>query len=193
MAEKMKAEKKNRVVEYLLSEHKLENYLLLFLGLFAIELGVILLQGKLLTIPEEAWLIGGKTNTIVFSWVLIGLGAISIVLVASSFYRPSFTEIRHITGLKWKEFLWNVVKVVLFSVVLALFFIGCDWVIEKIIQLLKNTAGFLTCVMTIPTLIKKMTSMSKAYTRIFCGWARYRTKCFTARTILSSATSTLSS
>ena len=125
MAEKMKAEKKNRVVEYLLSEHKLENYLLLFLGLFAIELGVILLQGKLLTIPEEAWLIGGKT--------------ISIVLVASSFYRPSFTEIRHITGLKWKEFLWNVVKVVLFSVVLALFFIGCDWVIEKIIQLLKNT------------------------------------------------------
>ena len=92
MAEKMKAEKKNRVVEYLLSEHKLENYLLLFLGLFAIELGVILLQGKLLTIPEEAWLIGGKTNTIVFSWVLIGLGAISIVLVASSFYRPSFTE-----------------------------------------------------------------------------------------------------
>ena len=155
MAEKMKAEKKNRVVEYLLSEHKLENYLLLFLGLFAIELGVILLQGKLLTIPEEAWLIGGKTNTIVFSWVLIGLGAISIVLVASSFYRPSFTEIRHIcmpaipppttitrfpiTGLKWKEFLWNVVKVVLFSVVLALFFIGCDWVIEKIIQLLKNT------------------------------------------------------
>ena len=139
MAENMKAEKKNRVVEYLLSEHKLENYLLLFLGLFAIELGVILLQGKLLTIPEEAWLIGGKTNTIVFSWVLIGLGAISIVLVASSFYRPSFTEIRHITGLKWKEFLWNVVKVVLFYVVLALFFIGCDWVIEKIIQLLKNT------------------------------------------------------
>ena len=134
----LKAEKKNRVVEYLLAEHKLENYLLLFLGLFAIELGVILLQGNLLTIPEEAWLIGGKTNTIVFSWVLIGLGAISIVLVASSFYRPSFSEVKHITGLKWKEFLWNVVKVVVFSVVLALFFIGCDFVIEKIIQLLKN-------------------------------------------------------
>ena len=30
MAEKVQAEKKNRVVEYLLSEHKLENYLLLF-------------------------------------------------------------------------------------------------------------------------------------------------------------------
>lgn len=138
MAEKVKTEKKSRVLEYLLSEHKIENYLLLFLGLFAIELGVLLLQGELLTIPEDAWLIGGKTNTMVFSWVLIALGAVSIILVAASFYRPSFSEIKHITGLKWKEFFWNVVKVVVFSIILALFFVACDWVIEKIIQLLKN-------------------------------------------------------
>lgn len=138
MAEKVQAEKKNRVVEYLLSEHKIENYLLLFLGIFAIELGVILLQGELLSIPEEAWLIGGKTNTTIFSWVLVGLGAISIVLVAASFYRPSVYEIKHITGLKLNEFLWNVVKVLGFTIVLALFFIGCDFVIEKIIELFKN-------------------------------------------------------
>ena len=138
MAEKVQAEKKNRVVEYLLSEHKIENYLLLFLGVFAIELGVILLQGQLLSIPEEAWLIGGKTNTVIFSWILVGLGAISITLVAAAFYRPSIAEIKHITGLKFNEFLWNVVKVISFSVVLALFFIGCDFVIEKFIQLMKN-------------------------------------------------------
>ena len=122
MAEKVQAEKKNRVVEYLLSEHKIENYLLLFLGVFAIELGVILLQGQLLSIPEEAWLIGGKTNTVIFSWILVALGTISIVLVAAAFYRPSIAEIKHIS----------------FSVVLALFFIGCDFVIEKFIQLMKN-------------------------------------------------------
>lgn len=138
MAEKVQAEKKNRVVEYLLSEHKLENYLLLFLGVFAIELGVILLQGELLSIPEEAWLIGGKTNTTIFSWVLVGLGAISILLVAAAFYRPSIAEIKHISGLKANEFLWNVIKVLGFTIVLALFFIGCDFVIEKFIQLMKN-------------------------------------------------------
>lgn len=138
MAEKVQAEKKNRVVEYLLSEHKIENYLLLFLGVFAIELGVILLQGQLLSIPEEAWLIGGKTNTIIFSWILVALGAVSIVLVAAAFYRPSIAEIKHISGLKFNEFLWNIVKVIGFSVVLALFFIGCDFVIEKFIQLMKN-------------------------------------------------------
>ena len=138
MAEKVQAEKKNRVVEYLLSEHKLENYLLLFLGVFAIELGVILLQGELLSIPEEAWLIGGKTNTTIFSWILVGLGAISILLVAAAFYRPSIAEIKHISGLKANEFLWNVIKVLGFTIVLALFFIGCDFVIEKFIQLMKN-------------------------------------------------------
>ncbi len=138
MAEKVQAEKKNRVAEFILSEHKIENYLLLFLGIFAIELGVILLQGKLLSIPEEAWLIGGKTNTTIFSWVLVGLGAISIILVAASFYRPSISEIKHITGLTKKEFFWNCVKVICFTVILALFFIGCDFVIEKIIELFKN-------------------------------------------------------
>lgn len=139
MAEKVvKEEKRNRVVDFILEEHKVENYLLLFLGVFAIELGIILLQGKLLTIPEEAWLIGGKVATKIFSWILVGLGAVSIVLVAASFYRPSFSEIKHIKGLKKKEFLWNIVKVVCFSIVLALFFIACDWVIEKIVQLIQN-------------------------------------------------------
>ena len=145
MAEKVKEEqKKNRVVEFILTEHKIENYLLLFLGIFAIELGVILLRGladsskALLIIPDTAWLIGGSVKTKIFSWILVALGAISIVLVASSFYRPSFDEIKHIKGLKKKEFFWNVVKVVCFSVVLAVFFILCEFLIKLGIQAIGN-------------------------------------------------------
>ena len=40
-------EKRNRVAEFILTEHKFENYLLLFLGIFAIELGAILLTNFL--------------------------------------------------------------------------------------------------------------------------------------------------
>lgn len=133
-----KPEKRNRALQYIAHEHRIDNYLLLFLGIFAIELGVILLQGELLTIPTEAWLIGGKTNTLIFSWILVALGAISIILVASTLYRPSFSEIKNIKGLKFKEFVWNVIKVVVFSIILALFFVACDLVIEKIIDALKN-------------------------------------------------------
>lgn len=139
-----KEEKKNRVVEFILSEHKLENYLLLFLGIFAIELGVIILRGladtskALLIIPDTAWLIGGAVKTKIFSWILVALGVISIILVATSFYRPSFDEIRNIKGLKKKEFFWNVVKVICFSVVLALFFVLADYVIEIIMKAINN-------------------------------------------------------
>ncbi len=139
-----KEEKKNRVIEFILSEHKLENYLLLFLGIFAIELGVIILRGladtskALLIIPDTAWLIGGAVKTKIFSWILVALGTISIILVATSFYRPSFDEIRNIKGLKKKEFFWNVVKVVCFSVVLALFFVLADYVIEIIMKAINN-------------------------------------------------------
>lgn len=145
MAEKVKEEqKKNRVVEFILTEHKIENYLLLFLGIFAIELGVILLRGltdsskALLIIPDTAWLIGGALKTKIFSWILVALGVISIVLVASSFYRPSFDEIKHIKGLKKKEFFWNVIKVVCFSIILALFFVLCEFLIKLVIQAIGN-------------------------------------------------------
>ena len=69
-------EKRNRVAEFILTEHKFENYLLLFLGIFAIELGAILLT-NFLTINEGAWLIGTQVGKTVFAWVLVGLGAVS--------------------------------------------------------------------------------------------------------------------
>ena len=60
---------------------RVENYILFALGIFAIVLGILLLQGTRFTIPEETWLIGGSLNTKIFSWILIGLGIVSIPLV----------------------------------------------------------------------------------------------------------------
>lgn len=130
MAEKVK---KNRVVEFVLKEHKYENLILALLSIFAIELGVLLLSKTYLTIPAEAFLIGRYSTQ--FSWILIVLGAISLILSVSSFFIPSLAEIKHIHGLKKAQFFWNVVKVFAFSLVLALFFTLCDWVIESIIKL----------------------------------------------------------
>lgn len=130
MAEK---EKKNRVMDVLLKEHKWENLVLAILAIFAIELGVLILSGNYLSIPEEAFLIGKYWKA--FSWVLVGLGAVSFILAVSSFFVPSLAEIKHITGLKKGEFFWNVVKVFAFSAILALFFMGADTVIQLVIEL----------------------------------------------------------
>ncbi|MGM9900127.1 MAG: preprotein translocase subunit SecE [Bacilli bacterium] len=131
MAEKQN--KKNRVMDVLFTEHKWENLVLAILAIFAIELGVLLLTKNYLTIPADAFLIGKYWK--VFSWVLVVLGAVSLILSVSSFYAPSFAEIKNISGLKKKEFFGNVLKVFIFSVVLALFFLLCDFVIETILNL----------------------------------------------------------
>ena len=130
MAEK---EKKNRVVDVLVKEHKWENLVLAILAIFAIELGVLILSGNYLSIPEEAFLIGKYWKA--FSWILVGLGAVSFILAVSSFFVPSLAEIKHISGLKNGEFFWNVVIVFAFSAILAVFFMGADALIQLVIQL----------------------------------------------------------
>lgn len=131
MAEK---EKKNRVMDVLLKEHKWENLVLAILAIFAIELGVLLLSKTYLTIPADAFLIGKYWKP--FAWILVALGAVSLILAVSSFYVPSFAEIKHITGLKKKEFFSNVLQVFLFSIILAVFFFLCDLAIESIMNAL---------------------------------------------------------
>ena len=79
MAEKAKQiEKKSRIREFIEKDYKYENLLLAVLSIFALELGVLLLAGYLV-IPESAFLIGGAVASKVFSWILVALGAISLV------------------------------------------------------------------------------------------------------------------
>lgn len=133
MAEK---EKKNRAMDVLLKEHKWENLILAILSIFAIELGVLILTETYLSIPEDAFLIGKYWKE--FSWVLVGLGAVSLILSVSSFYVPSLAEIKHLTPEKKTVFFWNVVKVFAFSVIVVAFLFVCDWAINLVIELVSG-------------------------------------------------------
>lgn len=131
MAEK---EKKNRVLQAIAHEWKYENLILVVLALFAIELGVLLLGGYL-TIASSAFLIGEYWK--VFAWVLVVLGALSLIFAVSSFYRPSIAEIKHVSSLSRKEFFGNVLIVIVFSAILALLFVSYDALIELVLNLFK--------------------------------------------------------
>ena len=124
-------EKPNRIAQFLNTEYKFENFLLVALSLFAIVFGVLILQDTF-SIPADAFLVGQYGD--VFAWVLIVLGVISLLLWAIPFYRPSISEIKHIKGLKRREFLGNVLKVVVFTIVLALIFFVFDLLIEVVIS-----------------------------------------------------------
>ena len=124
-------EKPNRIAQFLNTEYKWENFLLVGLSLFAIVFGVLILQDTF-SIPENAFLVGDYAD--LFAWVLIVLGVISLLLWAVPFFRPSISEIKHIKGLKRKEFLGNIVKVIVFTIALALVFFLFDLAIEVIIS-----------------------------------------------------------
>ena len=124
-------EKKNRVIQAISHEWKYENLVLVVLALFALELGVLLLTGDL-TISSTAFLIGPYWK--VFAWILVGLGVIALLLAVASFYRPSIAEIKHVTGLKRKEFIVNVFTVFIFILVIA----GLILAYESVITLVEK-------------------------------------------------------
>ena len=129
--QKQQQEKPNRIAQFLNTEYKWENFVLVGLSLFAIVFGVLILQDTF-SIPADAFLVGPYAN--IFAWVLIVLGVISLLLWAGPFFRPSISEIKHIKGLKRKEFLGNIVKVIVFTIALAIVFFLFDLVIELIIS-----------------------------------------------------------
>ena len=124
-------EKKNRVLQAISHEWKYENLILVILALFALELGVLLLTGDL-DFAQNVFLLSDYKT--VFAWILVGLGVVALLLAVSSFYRPSISEIKHVTGLKKKEFFVNVVTVFVFILVL----VGLIMAYDSLIQLVKG-------------------------------------------------------
>ena len=127
-------EKPNRIGQFISTTYKFENFILIALAIFAIVFGVLILNGTL-TIPETAFIVGSFGN--VFAWILVGLGAISLVIVAIPFYRPSIDEVQHVKGYKVSEFFRNVLIVIVFTIVLAILFFLFDLLIESVIGWLK--------------------------------------------------------
>ena len=122
-------EKPHRILNFLSREYKGENIIMLVLALFAITLGVLIVT-EILTI-ENVFLLDifkGK----LFAWILIGLAAISLVLVFIPFYRPSISEIKNLSGLSKSQFLLNVARTLMFIVILAVFFFLCDLALDPL-------------------------------------------------------------
>ena len=132
---KESGEKPHRILNFLSKEYKGENIIMLVLALFAITLGVLIVTGVLKI--KDVFLLDifeGK----LFAWILIGLATISLVLVFIPFYRPSFSEIKNLSGLSKSQFLLNVARTFIFIVVLIAFMLVCDLAFDPLIELIKK-------------------------------------------------------
>jgi len=134
MAEKVEQkqfEKKSKLVEIFTKDYKYEGLILLILVLIAITLGV-LITSKVMTIPQDVFLIG--EYPIVFAVILIVLGALSLILSIMPYYRPSIYELKRVTWPTKKTLLENCIYAFSFTIIVSLFFWGCDALLSLIVD-----------------------------------------------------------
>lgn len=123
----------SRILEYLASEHKWENYLLLFLSLFALVLGCLIVNDTL-TVNEDFPLIGNFPN--VFAWILIGLASVALLLSLYPFFKPAFPEFKKITWMRPRAFFADTARVFIFLIILVALFLLYDAFVSKLIGLI---------------------------------------------------------
>jgi len=136
MAIKEKPDKKqNKLLEILGKEYKWENYLLLVVALIALALASMILLGEL--VPNVDFpIIGSYPN--LFAWVLMGVSVFGLLLVLIPFLKPVYPEFTKITWATKKEFIENSIRVFVFIIILAVFFLLSDILIRAVVDVIRG-------------------------------------------------------
>jgi len=127
-----KREGRSRILEYLSTEHKWENYLFLVISIVTLVLGALILTGAL-AVKDTFPVIGEHPK--VFAWVLIVISALGVLYACYPFFKPAFPEFKKISWLPGRKFLGNSLRVFIFLTIFALLFLLYD---AFITQLLAN-------------------------------------------------------
>jgi preprotein translocase subunit SecE len=132
MAEKKKNEiKKSKLVEILTTEYKWENYFLAFFSLIATGLSLLLIT-KTLTIDPGFPVLGEEIYGNIFSWTLLVLSILGIIIIVYPFVKNSLIEVKKIEWPKWLLFLENLIRVVIFTVIITVVLFLFDMLLDQI-------------------------------------------------------------
>lgn len=140
-------EKKNRLVEVFTKDYKYEGLILLILAIIALVLGILVevniqaggtASDPGLCIPEAKTITDGvfliSYFRELFAWILIVLGAFSIILSVWPYYKPSVYEIKRITWPNQKTMLENTVCTFIFVLIFVAFFTLVDSGLSPLVQ-----------------------------------------------------------
>ena len=134
--EKSKEVQKSKVVEILTTEYKWETYLLGFLSVVAIALG-LLIFANVLTVSETTPLIGNYPK--LFAWIITIVGSIGLVLFAIPLFKPAVPELKKLTWPTWRVFVANSTRVFIFIIVLAGVFLLYEAFISAFLGFVQKT------------------------------------------------------
>jgi preprotein translocase subunit SecE len=138
MAEKNKSlTKKSKLVEILTTEYKWENYALGIFSLVATGLSLLLIT-KTLNIDPNFPVLGEPVYGAIFSWTLLVLSLIGITILIFPFVKNSLIEVKKISWPSGIEFLVNLARVVIFTVLITLFLFLFDTLLTAIFQIIQG-------------------------------------------------------
>lgn len=134
--EKSKEVQKSKVVEILTTEYKWETYLLGFLSVVAIALG-LLIFANVLTVSETTPVIGNYPK--LFAWIITIVGSIGLILFAIPLFKPAVPELKKLSWPTWRVFVANSTRVFIFIIVLAGVFLLYEAFISAFLGFIEKT------------------------------------------------------
>ncbi len=129
--------KQSKLMEIISKEYKWETYLLGFLSIVAIALG-LLIFADVLTVNADTPVIGNIPN--LFAWIITIVGVIGLILFAIPIFKPAVPELKKLSWPTWRVFVANTTRVFIFLIVMSLMFLLFESFISaglsKLLQLL---------------------------------------------------------
>jgi len=138
MAVKQKVDtldRKSRILEVLNKDYKWETYLYIFISLFLIEIGSLILTG-VISFKDSIPLLG--TYPTGFAIAIVVIGALSLVYALFPFMKQAFPELKKVTWPKASLYLGNVAKTFIFLIGLTLIYFVFDVIIGETLSRLFN-------------------------------------------------------
>ena len=108
-----------RIIEYLKTEHKWENYVFILVAALTLVLGGLMLTGFLVPNDNIPFI---RDNSFLFAVVLTVIGFAGLIYALFPFFKPAFPEFRKITWLTLPKFVANSIRVFIFLIIFAFLF-----------------------------------------------------------------------
>lgn len=126
-----KEESRSRVLEYIMTEHKWENYVFMFLSIAVLILGVFILNGTI-TVKSTVPLIGSFPTA--FAIVIVVISALSLIYAIYPFAKSAFPELKKITWPNKALFIGNTIKVFVFLIIFTLLYLMYDVLVSELLS-----------------------------------------------------------
>ena len=130
--------KTSKIKEILTTEYKWETYLLGFLSLVAIALGLLIFS-NILTVNENTPLIGNFPK--LFAWIITVVGSVGLILFAIPLFKPAMPELKKLSFPRFQAFMADATRVFIFIIVIALVFLLYEQFIGALLGFIQRRVG----------------------------------------------------